>query len=642
MGKHYASEMAYLPHAYEWAMGVEIKPLSDSVQRLTAHSLISIGSGGSFTTAAFQALLHESLTGKPSYATTPYLALAKRNAIRNSAISILSAEGKNKDVLGCFQYLVDSEPQDLMALSLKTASPLNELAASTNFASSLAFDMPWGKDGYLATNSLLASCLLIYRAYQQCFQNLLPPCYATSDAMMEACVELDPSSTAKFLQAISDDRNQSYLVVTGLSGQMAGIDFESKIGESALGTAQVVDFRSFAHGRHLWTYENRNNAAVIVIWSDEERSLFDNLIETIPDALPLLSIKLKGPEHLRQLAGVISVIQFIHNLGKRYGIDPGQPEVQESGRKIYGFDAFSGHRQRHLSSSHDWAIKRKFGGSHVYDEAYAYRFRSAYEQFMDQLSKTTFCGVVFDYDATLCTPDNRFKPLDTKVAAALNYLLERDITIGIATGRGKSVPEALLKAISPEFHDRCWIGMYNGSKLQKLSDPLESVKVTGEPFVKLEQLVNKDPFFKNVFKEIEGRPTQLTFTTKDGVYCELAWRGICEILAEQEFAHLKALRSTHSWDIVTCETSKSNVAKHISQSGLPVLSIGDRGLWPGNDCELLSDNYGLGVDEISPATHKAWNIAPQGTKGVGATLYYLSRLNVHQGTFTFRVEQSNE
>lgn len=638
MGKPYASELTYIPNAYEWAMGMEIKPLTEVVRRLTAHSLISIGSGGSFTVAAFQALLHETLTGKPSYATTPYLALAKQNAIRNSAISIISAEGKNKDVLGCFQYLVDSEPQDLMALSLKLGSPLNELAASTHFASSLAFEMPWGKDGYLATNSLLASCLLIYRAYQQCFQNLLPSCYATSDAMMEACVEVDPSNIASFLQAIGDDRNQSYLVVTGLSGHLAGIDLESKIAESALGTAQVADFRSFAHGRHLWTYENRDNAAVIVIWSsDEERSLFDNLVETIPDSLPLLSIKLKGPAYLRQLAGVVSVIQFIHDLGKRHGIDPGRPEVQESGRKIYHLDAFSDPRQRHLASCHDWAIKRKFGGSHVYDEAYARRFRLEYEQFVDQLSKTTFCGIVFDYDATLCTPDDRFKPLDAKVAVALNYLLKQNITIGIATGRGKSVPEVLLKAISPELHDRCWVGMYNGSKLQKLSDPIESTKITGEPFVKLENLVNNDPFFRNVFKEIEGRPTQLTFTTKDGIYCELAWRGICEILAEPDFAHLKALRSTHSWDIVTHETSKSNVVKHVAQSGLPVLSIGDRGLWPGNDCELLSNNYGLGVDEISPATHKAWNIAPQGTKGVGAALYYLSRLNVHQGTFTFRV-----
>lgn len=642
MGKPYASEMAYIPNAYEWAMKTEITPLADAVRRLTAHNLISIGSGGSFTAATFQALLHESLTGKPSYATTPYLALAKQNVIRNSAISILSAEGKNKDVLGCFQYLVDSEPQDLMALSLKLASPLNELADSTHFASSLAFEMPWGKDGYLATNSLLASCLLIYRAYQQCFQNLLPPCYATSGAMMDACVELDPTSTTRFLKTIGNDRSQSYLVVTGLSGQVAGIDLESKIAESALGTAQVVDFRSFAHGRHLWAYENRNNAAVIVIWSDEEKALFDNLVETIPDSLPLLSIKLKGPAHLRQLAGVLSVIQFIHNLGKRHGIDPGQPEVQESGRRIYGFDAFSGYRQSHLASRHDWAVKRKFGGSHAYDEDYANKFRSAYELFVEQLSKTTFCGIVFDYDATLCTPDNRYKPLDLKVAAALNHLLEHDITIGIATGRGKSVPKEMLKAISPEFHDRCWIGMYNGSKLQKLSDPLESLTVTGEPFVKLENLVNGDPFFKNVFKEIEGRPTQLTFTTKDGIYSDLAWRGICEILAEPEFAHLKALRSTHSWDIVTCETSKSNVVKHIAQPGLPVLSIGDRGLWPGNDCELLSNNYGLGVDEISPATHKAWNIAPQGVKGVGATLYYLSRLNVHQGTFTFSVEKSDE
>lgn len=642
MGKPYASEISYLSSAYEWAMNAELKTLIDTVRRLTAHNLISIGSGGSFTAAAFQALLHESLTGKISYAITPYQALTKQTVIHNSAVSVLSAEGKNKDILGCFQFVVDNEPQDLMALTLKPGSPLNVLSSSTNFASSLALDMPWGKDGYLATNSLLAMCVLIYRTYQQCFPTLLSPCYPTIDKLMKACIEIDIDAKSNFMKSIGNERNQQFLVVTGLSGQLAGIDFESKIAESAMGIAQVVDFRNFAHGRHLWANINKKNAAVIVFWSEDEKPLFDSFVETVPDSLPILAIKLTGHAYLRNLAGTISVIQLINDLGLRLGIDPGQPLIQDSGRKIYGIDAFSDHRQNYIYSNEDQAISRKYGGSHLYGKEYDAECREAYKTFTNHLSKTTFSGIVFDYDATLCTPDNRFKPLDSRVAEALNHILKNKVPIGVATGRGKSVLQELLKAIHPEYHTQCWVGMYNGSKLQKLTKHIESNNETGSAFIELENRVKNDPFFKNVFKDIEGRPTQLTFTTKDGIYCELAWRGICEILAEKSYSHLKALRSTHSWDIVTSETSKANVVKHIAHSGLPVLSIGDRGLWPGNDCELLSNNYGLGVDEISPATNKAWNIAPQGTKGVGATLYYLSRLEFHKGTFTFKVEDTNE
>jgi fructoselysine-6-P-deglycase FrlB-like protein len=341
LGKPYANEIAYIPIAYQWALEQEIKPLADTIGRLTSNGLIAVGSGGSYTAASFQVLLHESITGKLSYASTPYQLLIKPNVIRNVAVSVLSAEGKNKDVLGSFQYVCDAEPQDVMAFTLKSASPLNELAVSTNFASSLSYDMPWDKDGYLATNSLISTCVLLYRAYQSKFNDLIPECPTSSDLLVQNCVEIDPTNQSEFLKAIGNDRSRSFLVVTGLSGQIAGVDLESKIAESAMGTSHVVDFRSFAHGRHHWVLQNKINAAVIVIWSDEEKHLYQNFLETIPESLPVLSIKLKGPNYLRQLASIIAIVKLIKDLGDQHAIDPGQPFVAEAGRKIYAFDAFS-------------------------------------------------------------------------------------------------------------------------------------------------------------------------------------------------------------------------------------------------------------------------------------------------------------
>ena len=88
MGKPYAEEVAYIPLAYQWAMGQNIKPLHSAISRLSAHGLISIGSGGSFTVASFQSFLHETITGKLSYACTPYQSLVKQKAIKNSAVSV--------------------------------------------------------------------------------------------------------------------------------------------------------------------------------------------------------------------------------------------------------------------------------------------------------------------------------------------------------------------------------------------------------------------------------------------------------------------------------------------------------------------------------------------------------------------------
>lgn len=210
MGKPYADEVAYIPEAYEWAIKQDIQNLKSTIGRISSQGLISVGSGGSYTAASFQSFLHESITGKLSTVCTPYQLLNKQNVIRNVGVSILSAEGKNKDVLGVFRYLLSSEPQDLMALTLKPESPLNILASESYYASSLAYPMPWEKDGYLATNSLIATCVLLYRAYHACFDNLLPECPASVQSLLNECIEIDECQKANFFKDIDNTRGTNF------------------------------------------------------------------------------------------------------------------------------------------------------------------------------------------------------------------------------------------------------------------------------------------------------------------------------------------------------------------------------------------------------------------------------------------------
>jgi len=642
VGKPYADEVAYIPKAYEWALTQDIKKLKSTIGRLSANGLISVGSGGSYTAAAFQSFLHESVTGRLSSACTPYQLLTKSNVIRNSGVSVLSAEGKNKDVLGSFRYLLNAEPQDLLALTLKPDSPLNDLAGQSYFASSLAFEMPWGKDGYLATNSLIATCVLLYRAYQACFNNLLPECPEDIESLLDECIEIDKKEKRDFFRSIDNTRVTNFLIVTGLSGQIAGVDFESRLAESGMGICQVVDFRTFAHGRHLWASKNKSNTAAIVLWEAEEAALFESFKKSVPASVPVLSVNLKGRDYLKQLATTILSVQLIKDLGDRYGIDPGQPDVSSTGREIYELDAFTKNKRLNKTSNTMWAVVRKFGGAHLYGEEFRNNFLKSYDDYVAKLCSVKFGAIVFDYDATLCTPDKRFDPLDSTVAVALNSLLSQGVKIGIATGRGKSVPKEIFNGIDKKFHSEILIGMYNGSVITPPVETMEPCYEVSEDFGALLDRINNEPFFNAVFKKTDSRKTQISFETKDGICCELAWRSVSELLQESEFLQLKALRSTHSWDIVDRKTSKTIVSNLFKDRGLQVLSIGDRGLWPGNDCELLSQGMGLGVDEVSPIINKAWNIAPQGVKGVNATLYYLSRLKVSEGYFSYELEKSHE
>ena len=83
--------------------------------------------------------------------------------------------------------------------------------------------------------------------------------------------------------------------------------------------------------------------------------------------------------------------------------------------------------------------------------------------------------------------------------------------------------------------------------------------------------------------------------------------------------------------------SKLNVLKHLRESvgAAPVLTIGDRGRWPGNDYELLREPFALSVDELSVDPNTCWNLAPRGQRGIAATLCYLRALTVTNAKLRF-------
>jgi hypothetical protein len=64
-----------------------------------------------------------------------------------------------------------------------------------------------------------------------------------------------------------------------------------------------------------------------------------------------------------------------------------------------------------------------------------------------------------------------------------------------------------------------------------------------------------------------------------------------------------------------------------------ILTIGDKGAWPGNDFELLSLPYSLSVDEPSADPRTCWNLAPLGQRGPLAALHYIDALEISRNHF---------
>src|SRR5881409_127372 len=100
MGKSYKSELTQLPATYDYALSLDISALEKEIPGLATFPLIAIGYGGSQSTATLIADLHQNEFGQVSKADTPLIASAYLGNLKSSAVFLVSASGKNPDILG--------------------------------------------------------------------------------------------------------------------------------------------------------------------------------------------------------------------------------------------------------------------------------------------------------------------------------------------------------------------------------------------------------------------------------------------------------------------------------------------------------------------------------------------------------------
>ena len=106
MGKRFIDELQELPTTMQWAAEQDVALLRRAVQLYGDRGLLAVGSGGSFTAAAYAADQHFRAFGRPSQAITPLEVFqVPANAAANAAGLLLSAEGKNHDILAAAKQL---------------------------------------------------------------------------------------------------------------------------------------------------------------------------------------------------------------------------------------------------------------------------------------------------------------------------------------------------------------------------------------------------------------------------------------------------------------------------------------------------------------------------------------------------------
>lgn len=623
MGRTYAGEMDAMHGTYEWAMSSDVRPLADFAEAAAGAPLYAVGTGGSLTAATLAAALHHD-TGSAAEALTP-LAFLDRERLNCSAASILlfTAGGGNADMAAALNRAIALCPRALAVVCMSPNSRVASIATRARGVRLQAARVPAGRDGFLATNSLLAMSVWACRTYEEAglaCHSVLPRFRTLMGDVSEGA-----DVGASVLRGCS-----TLAVLHDAWGKIAAVDLESKMVEGSLAGVHVADYRHFAHGRHNWL-DKRSGSGVVALVSPGCERLASATLRQVPDGVPTLSIEtpLDGPAG--SLALLAKAMRLVGAFGEALGVDPGKPRVAAFGRRLYGLR----YRPPPLSSAtaiERAALCRKFGTHR--EAGPGTRRLGNLRKFMDAMIQQKFGGIVLDYDGTLVDTQDRQKPPKAAIKKTLTTLLSSGIIVCVATGRGKSAGEALRNVIPTEYWSCLLVGYYNGADVRPLDDV--DAPNTSDP---IDPALVEFMSVRGLGEALDGakkdvRPRQITYEGRG-----LCAAGIMSRLGEvapSTGRKVKVVESAHSIDVIAATTTKKALtrqAKTSIRAGLSVLCMGDMGKRPGNDYELLSGPYSLSVDEVSGDSRTCWNLLPTDILGTAGTVHYMQRFKVHNGHF---------
>src|SRR5947209_11059769 len=281
-----------------------IEPLAKVLTASLSLPIIATGSGGSLTAAHFASSLHQRCAGRIAKAVTPLELVSSAPSVKDVSVLMLSAGGGNPDIIGAFKKVVAREPQRLIVVCSRTKSPLSRLARSYRYVDLVDFDLPTGKDGFLATNSLVAFSVMLCRAWATALS-------INMDLPKDVGSLVHPNSSAEeFFADLADIcsplwRQETISVLYGPSAHSAAVDLESKFTEAALGAVQIADYRNFAHGRHHWLAKHGQTTGVLAFVTEDDREIANKTLRLIPPGTPVARVDIP---HAGSRAGLASLV----------------------------------------------------------------------------------------------------------------------------------------------------------------------------------------------------------------------------------------------------------------------------------------------------------------------------------------------
>ncbi len=579
----------------------------------------AVGSGGSAVTCAYLAACRRTLGQGPTWVTTPAEFVLTSEAALGQPIWLLSGSGDNSDILAAFERARAMGAPNVHVLTSRADSQLACRAAAAGASVHLA-DCGAEKDGFLATHTLAAALTaLVVAADAAAGGASADPAPRLHVALAEA---LGAEARARLHEAFAGLTSDDVLfVLHDPRLAPAAIALETSAWEAGLCPVQRVDFRNFAHGRHVWAGRWPEKVFVLALTSAETRPMWAEIANRLPLEIRRLELDGGGCGRLETAVSVFSALAVVEAMGAALGVDPARPGVSDFGRDLFDSSSLSD-----VVAKLSPPLRAKRLAVHRYDAENAARdLAEAHAQVRARWADAKVRGVVLDYDGTLVTTEDRESPLGQELSDLLKARMAQGLRVAIATGRGGSAGERLREVLPPPVHGDILIGYYNGALLRTLDiDIREEARTPAPEIAKALTWLGEAGTIS--IDSVKNSFVQLTIPRAQ--VPDLA--AFDAALRAAGHTALRLVQSGHTVDICLASTCKTVVVNALSEhwgfNERHILRVGDSGGPQGNDHALLASEMGIGVGELCGRAFHGWPMFGAPVTGPEAVLRLLKGL----------------
>lgn len=622
---NFSGKLDELPATLDRFRGYEVGELADALGKGAGRYALAIGSGGSLIAAEYFARCRDSLGLGPTMVQAPMQAVLEHHGLKCTEVWLFSAGADNPDAVAAVHAVLD---RDCERIHVVTRNPEGKAAVMAARCGGSVYAVPVtdSKDGYLATHSLIsfATALLLacdlVSGEPHGAEMLLESVMARTTRMRDAAIR-----SAKASQLADLRRSDTVIVAADPLLRPLAVLLDTSLWEASLCAVQTTDFRNLAHGRHAWLHHRAADTFLLAATGAESDTAWSAIERVLPLSLRRLDVRFGGCGRLENVFGIIDGLGIVEAMGTVLEIDPGKPGIGDFGREMYDNRALTviaedlPKRVRHKRS----AIAR----SDSFD-ATAEPLVAIGRSRLRHLAETAIGGVVFDYDGTIVATERRREPPKPVLIEQLVRLHAAGMRIAFATGRGGSVGERLREILPLDILSSILIGYYNGGHIRTADVDIRSDRPAQDPSIaETAGWLESRPDLL-VEKKVKRGELQITLDHKllrRPYRFALDLRG-CPAMTE---GRIRIQASGHSFDIVPATSSKLAVVDAIRArlgAGEEVLCFGDSGSKTGNDHELLSHPFGIGVGSVCGSAGGCWTLfgdRPAGPDAVLAVLRFL-------------------